>query len=138
MYLLTTFSKNDKIATFPLNPTSLPHHFILVDYISTIFLNVSLKIFICGRVCVVVQREWICLGTMRLWVRSLALLSGLRILSCCELWCRLAAIAPIRPLTWELPYASGVALKRQKRPKKKRQNTHTSITLLALNDILGK
>ena len=25
---------------------------------------------------------------MRLWIRSLALLSGLRIRSCCELWCR--------------------------------------------------
>ena len=29
------------------------------------------------------------LGTMRLLVRSLALLSGLRIRHCCELWCRL-------------------------------------------------
>ena len=28
------------------------------------------------------------LGTMRLQVRSLALLSGLRIQCCCELWCR--------------------------------------------------
>ena len=30
------------------------------------------------------------------------------------LWCRLAAVAPIQPLAWEPPYASGVALKRQK------------------------
>ena len=29
------------------------------------------------------------------------------------LWCRLVAAAQIRPLTWELPYAMGVALKRQ-------------------------
>ena len=29
------------------------------------------------------------------------------------LWCRPAAEAPIRPLAWELPYASGVALKKQ-------------------------
>ena len=29
------------------------------------------------------------LGTMRLWVRSLPLLSGLTIRHCCELWCRL-------------------------------------------------
>ena len=29
------------------------------------------------------------LGTMRLWVRSLALLSGLKICRCCELWCSL-------------------------------------------------
>jgi len=27
------------------------------------------------------------------------------------LWCRLAAVAPIRPLAWEPPYAVGVALK---------------------------
>ena len=30
------------------------------------------------------------------------------------LWCRPAAIAPIRPLAWEPPYAADVALKRQK------------------------
>ena len=30
------------------------------------------------------------------------------------LWCRPAAIAPIRPLAWEPPYAMGVALKRPK------------------------
>ena len=35
------------------------------------------------------------------------------------LWCRLAATAPIGPLPWELPYAAGVALKRQKGTKKK-------------------
>ena len=27
------------------------------------------------------------------------------------LWCRLAAIVPIRPLAWKLPYAASVALK---------------------------
>ena len=32
--------------------------------------------------------ERIQLGTMALWVRSLALFSGLRIRRCCELWCR--------------------------------------------------
>jgi len=30
------------------------------------------------------------------------------------LWCRPAAIAPIRPLAWEYQYAAGAALKRQK------------------------
>ena len=82
---------------------------------------------------------------MRLWVRSLASLSGLRIrhfhelwcdvaqiLSCCGsdpellwLWHRLAATALIRLLAWEPPYAVGVALKRQKkkeRKEKKHQN----------------
>ena len=34
-----------------------------------------------------------------------------------QLWCRLAAAAPIRPLTWEPPYAMGVALKRPKKKK---------------------
>ena len=28
------------------------------------------------------------------------------------LWCRPAAIAPIRPLAWEPPYATGAALKK--------------------------
>ena len=28
------------------------------------------------------------------------------------LWCRLAATAPIRPLAWEPPYATGAALER--------------------------
>ena len=39
------------------------------------------------------------------------------------LLCRLAAVAPIRPLAWEFPYAAGVALKRpeKKRSKKKRK-----------------
>ena len=63
---------------------------------------------------------------MRLWVQSLALLSGLRIqramssgigrrggsdlaLLLLWLWCRLAATAPIRPLAWEPPYAAGAA-----------------------------
>ena len=31
------------------------------------------------------------------------------------LWCRPAAAASIRSLTWELPYAAGVALKRLKK-----------------------
>ena len=35
------------------------------------------------------------------------------------LWRRLAAIAPIRPLAWEFPYAAGVALKDKKQKKKK-------------------
>ena len=31
------------------------------------------------------------------------------------LWCRPAVTAPIRPLTWEPPYASGVALEKTKK-----------------------
>ena len=30
------------------------------------------------------------------------------------LWCRQAATAPIRPLAWEPPYATGAALKKTK------------------------
>ena len=33
------------------------------------------------------------------------------------LWRELAARAPIQPLAWELPYAAGAALKRQKKKK---------------------
>ena len=55
-------------------------------------------------------------------VRSLALLSGLKIWRCHELWCKsqtwpasgvAVATAPIRPLAWEPPNATGAALKRK-------------------------
>ena len=36
------------------------------------------------------------------------------------LWHRLAAVAPIPPLAWELPYAVGAALKKKKKEKKSR------------------
>ena len=35
------------------------------------------------------------------------------------LWCRLAAVAPIQPLAWELPCAMGAALKKKKKKKKR-------------------
>ena len=75
------------------------------------------------------QQKRIRLGTVKLWVRSLASLSGLKIQRCHELWCRLlvwlrsgiavavAGAAPIGPLAWEPPYATGAALKRQKTKK---------------------
>ena len=59
--------------------------------------------------------------------QSLALLSGLRIMSCdvdCRcgldpalpwLWHRSAAVAPIRSLAWEPLYATGPALKKKKK-----------------------
>ena len=34
------------------------------------------------------------------------------------LWCRLVAIAPIRPLAWKPPYAVSAALKKQKQTNK--------------------
>ena len=42
------------------------------------------------------------------WVKDPALL---------WLWCRPAVVAPILPLPWEPPYASGEALKRKKKKK---------------------
>ena len=41
------------------------------------------------------------------------------------LWCRTAAVAPIRPLAWELPYAVGPALK-----------SKTNKKLLTSNEVL--
>ena len=70
--------------------------------------------------------------SMRTLVQSLALLSGLRIRHCHELWCRsqmwlrchiaeawgmLAAIALIQPLAWELPYANSATLKTKGKAK---------------------
>ena len=72
---------------------------------------------------------------MRLQVQSLTLLSGLRIsvdVTCGAghrlgldpallwLWCRPAATAPTGPLAWEPPYATGAALEKAKRRKKKK------------------
>ena len=71
---------------------------------------------------------------MMMWVQSLASVgwgSGIAV-SCCAshryvwgptllwpwLWCRSAAAAWIRPLTWELPHATGAAHLPQKEEKK--------------------
>ena len=74
-----------------------------------------------------VQRKEIRLVSMRMQVQSLASLSVSEIQRCPELWCRPqmqlspsllrlwcrpAAVALIGPLTWELPYALSVALKK--------------------------
>ena len=45
------------------------------------------------------------------------------------LWCRLAAVAPIQPLAWELPYAAGVALKKPKKQKKKKKGKKKRIII---------
>ena len=36
------------------------------------------------------------------------------------LWCRRAATAPTRPLAWEPPYATGVALEKNQKNKNKK------------------
>ena len=43
------------------------------------------------------------------------------------LWCRLAATAPIGPLAWEPPYATGAAQEMAKRQKKKKKYMHLCI-----------
>ena len=54
-----------------------------------------------------------------------------------RLWCRLAAVALILPLVWELSYAAGAALKR-----KKNISDHVSLQLHTLygspNSFRGK
>ena len=88
---------------------------------------------------------------MRLRVRSLASLSGLRIQRCRELWCRLqmrlgsciavalawaVAAAPIRPLAWEPPYAAGAAQEMAKRQKQKtKKNPELQPTKWTFSDI---
>ena len=44
------------------------------------------------------------------------------------LWCRPVATALIRPLAWELPYASGVALEKTKRQKKQKQKKNPAMS----------
>ena len=98
-----------------------------------------------GEVAIVAQWKRIRTVSMRMWVRSLALLSGLGIWRCCELWCssqtrlgsciavlwrRPAATAPIIPLAWEPPYAMGPALKKKTKDQKKKK-----IQMLWLNQV---
>ena len=46
------------------------------------------------------------------------------------LWCRPAATTPIGPLAWELPYAAGAALKRQKKKKEKKKLSKIEVGFL--------
>ena len=48
------------------------------------------------------------------------------------LWHRLAAMAPIRPLAWEPPFAAGEALKRQKPKKKKKERKNSKHSILKM------
>ena len=75
--------------------------------------------------------QWLTNSTRNHEVAGLVPGLGLRIRSYCELWCSLQmwlrsgllwlwliTVASIRPLAWELPYAAGMVLKRQKKRKK--------------------
>ena len=46
------------------------------------------------------------------------------------LWHRLAAVAPIQPLAWELPYAAQVTLKRKEQNKTKNLNEDDTLKSL--------
>ena len=52
------------------------------------------------------------------------------------LWCRLAGTDPIQLLAWEPPHASGEALKRQKKKKKKGQVLTCATTWMNLENIM--
>ena len=67
---------------------------------------------------------------MRMWVWSLGLLSGLRIWRYHELPCRLGAAALIWPLAWELPYAAGASLKKQKPNQNKKTKKKPKATVI--------
>ena len=49
------------------------------------------------------------------------------------LWHRPVAIAPIRPLAWEPPFAMAVALKRQKNKKTEKKKKNKVLCILAVD-----
>ena len=66
------------------------HSYVRLKYVGQDIVE-AMGIFIEKRVHrapIVAQRKRIQLGTMRLWVRFLASLRGLRIQHCLELWCK--------------------------------------------------
>ena len=71
---------------------------------------------------------------MRLQVPSLALLSGLRIWRCCELWCRLQmrlrSCVDSTPSLGTAIAAGAAALEKAKRPKKKKKKNLATDTSL--------
>ena len=88
------------------------------------------------QVPIVSQQKQIWWISMRMWVWSLALLSGLRMRHCHELWYRsqtwlrshiavtvaeASAVALIQSLAWKFPYGASVALKKEKKKKRKRK-----------------
>ena len=53
------------------------------------------------------------------------------------LWCRLVATAPIRPLAWEPPYATGSALektKKERKKKRKKEKQLSDLEIISLNE----
>ena len=79
----------------------------------------SLKVIMVG-VPIVAQWWQTRLVSKRTRVQSLASLGGLKNLAFLWLRHRLVVTAPIRPLSWELPYPTGVALKKKQNIKIKK------------------
>ena len=52
------------------------------------------------------------------------------------LWRRPAAIAPIRPLAWEPPYAVGAALEKAKRQKNKKRKRRLALRTFEIHSII--
>ena len=50
------------------------------------------------------------------------------------LWRKQAAVAPIGPLAWELPYATGTALKSKKKKKKRERERERDSWKTALKE----
>ena len=89
--------KKQELTHVPSSPFLTTHFFLLSSFqdflkMSSLlvfqFPDAAIKLLVSG-VPVVVQQKWIPPETMRLQVWPLALLSGSRIRSCHELWCRL-------------------------------------------------
>ena len=126
------------------SPSSLLLHWahcIAVDYIRLQFIHhhvllragvTNITKMIKWGVPIVMQWKRTQLVSMKMRVRSMASLSRLRIWHCCELWYRLAAAALIRPTAWELPNATGSALKKKKKKKKDKMShsCHVRASLL--------
>ena len=73
------------------------------------------------------------------WVKDPALPQGCIVSHRCSLdaallwlWCGLAAAALIRPLAWELPCATGVALKKERKKEKLIYTYHITTPCLLL------
>ena len=54
------------------------------------------------------------------------------------LWCRPTAVAPIRPLAQEPPYAAGAALEKTEREKRNLDLSFQKIVIFAVNLLLLK
>ena len=96
---------------------------------------------------VTVKQKQIQLVSMRIqiWSQALVSRSGSSVAMNCGVGCRhsldpaslwlcyrLAAVAAVRPLAWELPYAAGVALKSRKTEKQKNLDLSFAVILFLI------